>query len=237
MIRTIPNVASPPDRPEASIYGSSTIYDRLVTLEGGEGSGKSSVYRYLHSELPKDTLFSREPGGSALAERIRSVLLDPDVRMLPLPELLLFLSARADHVFEPLKPALKAGRIAVLDRFAASTDAYQLHAREAYGNFPIAKAAHEAFDIRPGRTYLLDGDPIVLLERIKNRWSGPSQPTGIESRIDDMELAFHERVREGFFLHAEQHPEVVVIDAEQPFEDVARAVLADLTGYLHRLNG
>lgn len=202
----------------------------FVTFEGGEGSGKStqieSLARALRAAgLPVRTL--REPGGTAVGEAVRAVLLDTaHDAMSDRAELLLYEAARAQLVEEVIRPALDAGEIVLCDRYADSTTAYQGHGR----GLDLAEIerlnAIATGGLIPDRTLLLDIDPAVGLKRATGA-------TGAD-RLEREALAFHERVRAGFLAIASaERQRVRVIDGSITPHEVAALVmhaLADLPG-------
>jgi len=137
----------------------------FISLEGIDGSGKSTQAALLAEALGDETVSIREPGGTDAAERIRSLLADPDVELDPLAELLLFLAARADLTARVIRPALEAGRDVVCDRFADSSVAYQGAAR-GLGVGEVISLTDSASDgLWPDLTVLLKVDPETGLGR------------------------------------------------------------------------
>ncbi|HWS78600.1 MAG TPA: dTMP kinase [Thermomonas sp.] len=205
---------------------------RLLSIEGGEGVGKSTVLRALREALLADgfeVVSTREPGGTPLAERIRGLLLDPSHEpAAPETELLLMFAARAQHVREVVLPALQRGAWVVSDRFTDSSYAYQGAARGLDAAF-IAELERRVVGIEPGLTLLLDLGVAHGRERTRGRdLLGGSGPDRIERERDE----FFERVREGFLRRAEQHPRRIrVIDASPSAERVAAAALVALAQY------
>jgi dTMP kinase len=196
---------------------------RLVTIEGPDGAGKTSQARRLRDRLVArghDVVLTREPGGTAVGERIREVLLDPTMGHLdPATDALLFNAARARLVREVIRPALELGRIVISTRFADSTIAYQGYG----GGVPLADLeamARLATDgLVPDLTVLLD----VPVEVGLGRKSG-HEITRFETEFD---VAFHRRVRDGFLALAAAAPDrFAVVDASQTEDAVERAVAA-----------
>ncbi len=205
---------------------------RLVTLEGGEGAGKTSAIAAIRDRLQAaghEVVLTREPGGTPLAERIRELLLNPqDEALAPETELLLMFASRAQHVREVVRPALRRGAFVVSDRFTDSSYAYQGAGR---GLDPEWNAALErrAVGVKQGMTLLLDLDVREGRARTAGRDLWPDR---IESEQDD----FFERVRAGFRARAAAEPQRFrVIDAAQPPAGVAAAVEAAITAYLRTL--
>lgn len=166
----------------------------LITLEGGEGSGKSSVGKelldYIKS-LGLNVQFLREPGGTVVSERIRDILKDKSLDNMSIKtELLLFLAARAQIAEEVIRPLLREGWVVILDRFRDSTDVYQGYAR-GLGMERTSELNDWATDfLSPNLTLLFDVDPEVGLKR-KGRLAETD-------RLDSLGLEFHQKVREGY---------------------------------------
>lgn len=210
---------------------------RLLTIEGGEGAGKSTVVRVLRDALlaeGAEVVTTREPGGTPLAERIRGLLLEAgDEPVHPHTELLLMFAARAQHVQQRVQPALARGAWVISDRFTDSSYAYQGAARGIETAF-IAELERRVVGIEPGLTLLLDLDVTYARERTRGRdLLGGVSPDRIERERDE----FFQRVRAGFLARAAQHPERIrVIDARPDPDTVAAAALAALSEY-RRVHG
>ena len=168
----------------------------FVTFEGTEGAGKSTLLRAIASQLEARQIphtLTREPGGSAVAEKIRALILGDamDARA----ELLLYEAARAEHLARTVRPALELGHLVLCDRFTDSSLAYQGHAR----GLPW-KEVHQAnrlatAGLKPGLTVLLDIDPKTGLDRAQDR-----------NRFEDEGLAFQKKVRQGFLKARREDP-------------------------------
>ncbi len=205
-----------------------TIEPRLITLEGGEGAGKSTVLAALRDALLDEgceVVSTREPGGTPLAERIRELLLDPSHEAAsPQTELLLMFASRTQHVAERILPALRRGAWVISDRFTDSSHAYQGAGRGLDGAF-IDELERRVVGIEPGLTLLLDIGIAHGRERTRGR---DLLPDRIERERDE----FFERVRSGFLERAAQHPRrFVVINASPAAGVVAAAAVAALTRY------
>ena len=203
---------------------------RLVTLEGGEGAGKSTVLAALRDTLASaghEVVCTREPGGTPLAEQIRDLLLDP--RHEPPAqetELLLMFAARAQHVRETVLPALARGAWVLSDRFTDASYAYQGGARGGDVQF-IAELERRVVGIEPGLTLLLDVPVQVGLSRMRGR--------GDADRIESEREDFFERVRTAYLGRAQAHPERFrLIDASQALEVVAATAAGHLQEHLER---
>ena len=205
-------------------------HPRFVTLEGGEGAGKTTVLDALADALRADgceVVLTREPGGTPLAELIRGLLLSRDHEPpAPVTELLLMFAARAQHVAHTIRPALERGAWVLSDRFTDSSFAYQGGGRGLSKDF-IARLEHDAVGIAPGLTLLLDLPVGQGRERARGRDAAPggNGPDRIESEHD----AFFERVRAAFRARADADPQRFrVIDASAPAQSVAEAAVAQL---------
>ena len=184
---------------------------RFITLEGGEGAGKSTQARRLAAALRGaglDIIETREPGGSPGAEEIRRLLTAGEpARWSPMAETLLHFAARADHVRRTIRPALAAGRWVCCDRFADSTMAYQGYGHGIDRDFIARLAVAVLGDLRPDLTLIFDLPVEQGLARAAAR-------SGHEDRYEKMDRNFHEALRRGFLDIAGQDPQrCVVIDA------------------------
>lgn len=191
----------------------------LVVLEGGEASGKSTQARLLAERL--DAVLTREPGGTALGERVRVLLLDPAVGPFDArTEALLVAAARAEHVVEVLEPALEAGRTVVSDRFTASSLAYQGYGRGLDVSHVECLNRWATAGLAPDLVILLDvpGDEA----RSRLRRSGRTL-----DRLESEEAEFHERVAAGFRALARvETSRWVIVDGVGTVEEVAARVWA-----------
>ena len=202
----------------------------FITFEGGEGSGKTTqIVRLagLLAERGRKWLLTREPGGTELGKKIRSVLLAPEsAGMTPEAELLLYMADRAEHVHAVIRPALAAGRSVLCDRFFDATVVYQGFAR---GLDPerILQLHAVVFDgLRPDLTLLLDLPPEEGLARAHRQLAAGGRSTA-ESRFEEEALAFHRRVRDGYLALAQREPaRFRVIDAGRSPQDVQNDILA-----------
>ena len=195
----------------------------FVTLEGGEGAGKSTLARALQAALinrGRDVVLTREPGGTPGAEEIRNLLVKGDTeRWSAMTEALLFYAARIDHVEKIIQPAMARGAIVISDRFADSTMAYQ----GAAGGIALTqlKALHKLVlnDFQPELTLLVDIPPETGLARTRDR-------LGLEVRFESKALAFHERLRACFHQLAADEPDrFVTLDGTEPQDVVADRAL------------
>lgn len=204
---------------------------RFITLEGGEGAGKSTQVARLAAflrSLGRDVLETREPGGTPGAEAIRALLVSGEPgRWVPMTEALLHSAARADHMARSLSPALTEGKWVVCDRFTDSTLAYQ-----GYGHgldIGRIRALNELVTegLKPDLTLILDLPVAAGLARAGAR-------AGAEDRYERMDHGFHERLRRGFLDIARAEPgRCAVIDASADVETVARAIARTVQDRLH----
>jgi dTMP kinase len=190
----------------------------FITLEGGEGAGKSTLITGLAARLRDvghEVVLTREPGGTEGAETIRALLVTGDAgRWTALSELCLFYAARQDHLERLIRPALAAGKIVICDRFADSTRAYQGQAGGA------GREAVETLDAlivgatQPDVTLILDIDPEIGLARAVAR-------RGHEDRFEGKALAFHQALRASYLEIAANEPKrCAVLDATQGPQDL-----------------
>lgn len=197
----------------------------FISFEGPDGSGKSTQAAMLARALRTrgiDVTETREPGGTAVGEQIRQILLDPTgVAMSPLCMALLLSAARAQHMDDVVQPALATGYIVITDRFADSTVAYQ-----GYGMGLNLDTIRKLTDIAtggrmPDLTVYVDIEPRIGLERAAMR--------GGTNRLDNADVEFHERVRRGYLSMVESDPERwVSVDGSGSPQEVHAAVLAAL---------
>ena len=200
----------------------------FIVFEGGEGSGKTTVIKFLTSALKKsgyDVLVTHEPGGTKIGGKIREILVDKKNKdIVPKAELLLFLADRAQHVEEIIKPALAGQKIVLCDRFSGSTFAYQYYGRGLANFEEIYRLDSFSRDhLRPGLTILLDvPSETGLGERGKNT-----------SRFEKEKMEFHQRLRAGYLELARQNPETWrVIDASKSLKEVEIEVLEIVKDFL-----
>jgi dTMP kinase len=181
----------------------------FITLEGIEGSGKSTQIRKLAERIP-NALVTKEPGGTPTADKIRAILLDTREKIDPVAELFLFAASRRQHVMEVIKPALAAGRVVLCDRFTDATLAYQGFGRRL--DLDRLRWLNEwATDsLHPDLTLIFDLPEETGLTRARSRNS--TAPVD-EGRFELEDLRFHRRVREGYLALAKEAPQrYIVID-------------------------
>lgn len=203
----------------------------FITFEGGEGSGKSTILRKIDEKLRADgfeTVLTREPGGTPIAEQIRNVILDKsNTKMDGRTEALLYAASRRQHLVEKVWPALKEGKVVLCDRYLDSSLAYQGGARGLGVDNVLNVNLFATEGTYPDLTLLFDLEPEVGLSRI-----AANQNREV-NRLDLEKIDFHNAVRSAFLGLAKRYPErYVIINADQPidkvFEDAYKAILVRL---------
>jgi dTMP kinase len=198
---------------------------RFITLEGPEGSGKTShmepLSRWLESQ-GRLVLCTREPGGTSISEQIRAIIHDlKNKEMHPHTETLLYQAARAQIVEQVIRPTLDQGGIVLCDRYADSTLAYQGYGHQQDLEEVRALIKYATSGLQPDLTILLDLDVEVGLQRGSQRRSRG----GEWNRLDDYDLEFHQRVRRGYLELVKAEPQRwVVVDASQSWQEVQTAL-------------
>ncbi|MDD5410467.1 MAG: dTMP kinase [Methylobacter sp.] len=198
------------------------IRGKFITLEGGEGVGKTTNLAFIKDYLQQhniSVIVTREPGGTKLAEKIRHLLLDKDGEEISeQAELLMMFAARAQHIKHVIEPALAQGKWVLCDRFTDATYAYQGGGR----NMKISTI--EWLEnlvqgaLRPDLTLLLDAPVEIGIERARKR--------GAFDRFELEKVSFFEQVRRAYLLQAELHPKrIKLIKANQPLADVQKAIV------------
>jgi len=196
---------------------------KFISFEGGEGSGKSTQLRLLALAFEKARLpflATREPGGSAGAEKIRSLLVSGEVDAWDaLTETLLFNAARADHINKLIKPAMMQGKTVICDRFLDSTIVYQ-GIGKGLGTVYIKSLHHMLFgNFMPDLTIILDIKPEDGLARAAKRSDN-------ENRFEQLDIEFHQKIRAGFLKIAEMETErCVVFDANQDKDKLHKQII------------
>ena len=198
------------------------IRGKFITLEGGEGVGKTTNLTFIRDYLQQHNIpvvVTREPGGTVLAEKIRHLLLDKDSEVISeQAELLLIFAARAQHIKHVIEPALAQGEWVLCDRFTDATYAYQGGGR----NMRISTIEWlenlVQGNLRPDLTLLLDAPVEIGMERTRKR--------GAFDRFESEKISFFEHVRRAYLLQAELYPErIKLIKANQPLSDVQKALI------------
>jgi dTMP kinase len=198
----------------------------FVTLEGGEGAGKTTQAKMLHdyyTNQGKEVLLTREPGGSPLAEDLREVLMkhpnmDAEV------EYLIITAARLDHVNKVIKPALAAGKVVICDRYLDSSIVYQSSVKGMDSSKLIHTYTQYLDNFYPDLTLIFDIDPQLAQERIdKNRFESE------QSHYDKQGLEFHTRIRKAFLQLAQQDARYNIINAAEDPKTVHRQIVGLLS--------
>lgn len=207
----------------------------FITFEGTEGGGKSTQVHLFAEQLRKHNIghiVTREPGGTAISEKIRNILLNPEHQeMANQTEALLYAAARAQHVQQVIKPTLAMRKLVVCDRFFDASLAYQgyglgldLAGVRAVNNFAM-------LGVEPDLTFLLDLPISIGMQRISSE-RGINQDLAIQGldRIEQKDLVYHERVRAGFLEIAKNNKQrVVVVDAARTVSEIAEHIWETFT--------
>jgi len=198
----------------------------FITLEGGEGTGKTTQIELLAKELEKqghEVILTREPGGTREAEKIRELLVDREGgNWTPVAECLLFFAARNMNAETLIKPALAAGKIVIADRFADSTRAYQ-----GYGHGLDLEIVEKVNDLslgtfQPDLTFILDLPAKTGLQRAGRRLQ---EDQSAEDRFEQLDTDFHEKLRQGYLDIAVKNPDrCIVVDAKQSIGEIAESL-------------
>lgn len=192
----------------------------FLVLEGPDKSGKSTQARLLADTLKgrgREVLHTREPGGTAVAEGVRRVLLDPALRVDPLAELFLYEAARAQHVNEKILPALQRGAVVLCERFTMSTDAYQGFAR---GLGLKATAALNRI-----ATHGLQPDLTILLDIPEDEFDARDASRDLD-RLEKEPVDFRRKIRKAYLSLAKADPKAVVLDGRAPAAEIQARILS-----------
>ena len=196
---------------------------KFITFEGADGGGKSTQVQLAAAWLREqgyEVVTTREPGGTVLAEKVRELVLDPNLPLNSTSQSLLYLAARSEHVEKVICPALEAGKIVLCDRFSDSTLVYQgLSLGKELAELTALRqlCSFATAGLEPNLTIVLDGRPEELAQRRELR--------GVTDRYEQQGLAFQRRLRNGFLTLAKLEPERIrVLNAEGSRETVAEAV-------------
>jgi dTMP kinase len=203
----------------------------FITLEGGEGAGKSTLASRLAEDLTgagHQVVSTREPGAGRIGRAIRSIVLDEDnIDLYPRVEALLFAADRAQHVAELIRPALDRGDTVICDRYIDSSVAYQGYARDLGAEGIAQLSSWGTQGLIPHLTILIDVSPQVgLLRKIEQQEV---------NRMEGLDIAFHETVRAAFLDLADRNQDrIVVIDGDRDLEDVYVDVLNAVHAHISR---
>ncbi len=191
----------------------------FITLEGPDGSGKSTQIEYMKEYFSTEGLqcvFTREPGGTEIGEKLRTIILDKENNeMCDMTEALLYAASRAQHVCELIMPALDAGRIVVCDRYVDSSIAYQGYGRQMGDKVKVIND-YAIMGCIPDVTFLFEVDPRIGKNRIK---------ADEQDRLESEKLRFHNRVYRGYKEMAEMEPDrIIPIDGTGSREEIRDAI-------------
>lgn len=202
----------------------------FITFEGPDGAGKTTqlnqLVQYLKDQLKLPVVQTREPGGTRISDYIRSLILNPDhAEMDAKTEVLLYAASRAQHVQEVIMPALKNGAIVVCDRFVDASIAYQGYGLE-FGEEVVKQINKFATGgLEPTRTYMIDLPPEVGRERLQARREAEFNQL---DRIEQKELEYHQRVRQGFLHLAQLHSRIKLLNGAQSIEEIQAEIRTDI---------
>ncbi|RYM04911.1 dTMP kinase [Sporolactobacillus sp. THM7-7] len=215
----------------------------FITFEGPDGSGKTTQINKLAAVLKKEEtpfILTREPGGTAISDKVRAIILNPKYSELTSKtEILLYAASRSQHVDEKIRPALESGKIVLCDRFIDASIAYQ-----GYGlGQPVDRVRSinrfASGGLTPDRTYLIDISPEAGRRRMIVR--GGRSGEGLKNaargldRIERRHLAYHRRVREGFLtLYRENKQRIVLINGEREEDAVFQCILQDFRRFFNK---
>ena len=207
----------------------------LLSFEGIDGSGKTTqvrlLHEYLQESLGRDPLLVREPGGTDLSERVRSLLLDSDLEIEPMAELLLISAARAQLSRRKIQPALDAGRIVVCDRFFDSTTAYQGAGRDVSTSYTDAEWLRDLHrrvtgGLIPDRTYLVEVDAETALRRRRDNGAHPD-------RMESIPGDFYDRVARAYRELASREPDrFLCLDGTRSIEHIEAQIRDDVNALI-----
>ena len=201
----------------------------FITVEGIEGCGKSTLVAGLAQRLRaagKETIVTREPGGTPTGDAIRRIFLEPALEIAPLTEALLLNAARAQHVLEVIQPALHDGKLVLCDRFVDSSLAYQGYGRGIDLAFLREICDAATGELVPDLTFILDLPVAVSRERVRVRDGGSGD------RMERQDSAFYERARRGFLELAQTGKRYRVFDATKPAEELIAQTYDVVAGVL-----
>ena len=209
----------------------------FITFEGGEGAGKSEQITRFAEYLKTsghEVVTTREPGGTETGKEIRRLLVEGDKdKFDEITEILLFYADRRIDLTKVIRPAMEEGKIVLSDRFNDSTIAYQYYGSNKFADRKIMDNLYQivARDFKPDITFLLDIDVKVGLER---SFKKAQTMVNKELRFENVDIAFHERLRQGYLELAKQEPErFIVIDASGTIDEVTEKIIE---AYNHRIN-
>lgn len=188
----------------------------FISIEGPDGSGKSTQIENIKkffADKNLEIVFTREPGGSAIGDRIREILLDNNCKEMDyMTEAMLYAASRAQHVAQVIKPALEAGKIVICDRFVDSSIAYQGYGRK-LGEAVAVINSYAVAGCMPDVTFLMKLDPGIGKSRVSSR--------NQEDRLESEKVAFHQEVYNGYLQIEKDNPDRIFgIDASRGIEEI-----------------
>ena len=200
----------------------------FISIEGPDGSGKSTQIeniKQFFSDKNMETIYTREPGGTAIGERIREILLDRQCTEMDfMTEAMLYAASRAQHVAQVIKPALAEGKVIVCDRFVDSSIAYQGYGRQ-LGDAVRVINEYAVAGCMPDVTFLLKVDPNVGKGRVRSR----AAVGQAEDRLDAEKTAFHEAVFQGYLELEQKYPDRIFgIDASRSIDEIKEDICRKL---------
>ncbi len=212
---------------------------KFITFEGLDGAGKSTQLKKLAAYLRRqgiDVVITREPGGTSLGNRLRTVLLNSRTSGLsPLAELALMFADRAQDIDEKILPALQRGQWVLCDRFSDSSEAYQGGGRQLGSEAVHGLHRILCHDLQPDLTVLMLSDLTASIARARRRNTAKSKRKKDENRFEKEKEAFHQRVLEAYLAIAKREPQrVVKVDARDPIPEVHRKIVKSVQERLKR---
>jgi dTMP kinase len=203
----------------------------FITFEGPDGSGKTTQLQITAEKLRNsgyDVVVTREPGGTAISDHIRSILLNPNhTDIIDQAEILLYAASRAQHVHQLIIPALQQHKIVICDRYIDASVAYQGFGLGIDPQIVRMISEFASSSLHPRRTYLLDVPVHISQERIRSRASQHQQQA--LDRIESKTLEYHEKVRQAFLhIAATEAHRVVLLDGSKPQEHIAKEIWTDI---------
>lgn len=188
---------------------------KFIVIDGADGCGKTSIISYLKTAYPDNFLFTREPGGTSFADKIRELMLSPEAKVASgLTQFGLIWAARADHLEKKIKPALESGINVISDRFDSSTYAFQIYGQETLKLSDLFMQVRETYlgETKPDLYIVLDVNPHISVART-------SQRRGDKNHFDERDVAFHRRIRNAYRNLPPEFPKVI-ISSHDPIETV-----------------
>ena len=203
----------------------------FITFEGGEGSGKSTQIRLLYKYLEENNypvILTREPGGTQIGEQLRTILLQGNIdKMNAITEALIFLSARSDNWDKVIKPALDNNKIIICDRFQDSTIVYQGICNNIDVNLLNNIYRHITNNVFPNRTYLIDIDPRIGLQRSMRQ-------DNKDIRFEKKSIEYHKKIREAYLQIASNNDRYLIINGNLSVTEINNIIVQDINTILDK---